>query len=185
MEEAPQVWSYLAKTAIALLLLFCGQTRVAGQAISDSQVKAAYLYNFAKFVEWPAADFASPEAPIRFCVLDDSAFESELNHIINGKLISGRPLVVVAMREAEKPRGCQILFINSSHDKHLPQILGSVQNTSVLTVGETKGFVEEGGIINFINQNDRIQFQVNDKAARQAGIHISSRLLVVAKLVIQ
>lgn len=185
MEEAPQVRSFAFRAAIALLLLFAPQNPSPGQAISDYQVKAAYLYNFAKLVEWPAADFASPDAPIRFCVLDDPAFEVELNRIITGKNISGRPLTVVAVRDAEKSRSCQLLFINSSHDKHLQQILESLQNTSVLTVGESKGFVEQGGIINFINQNDRVQFQVNDKAARQAGIHISSRLLVVAKLVIQ
>ncbi len=185
MEEAPIVRFYALNLAIALLLLLCGSTVSGGQAISESQVKAAYLYNFAKLVEWPATDFASPEDPIRFCILDDPAFESELNHVITGKNISGRPLSVVAVRDAEKSRGCQILFINSSHEKHLSQILTSLQNTSVLTVGETKGFVEQGGIINFINQNDRVQFQVNDKAAKQAGIHISSRLLVVAKLVIQ
>ncbi len=185
MEEAPILRSYAVKLAIALLLLLYWQNPSGGQAISDSQVKAAYLYNFAKLVEWPPTDFASPEAPIRFCILNDPAFESELNHIVIGKNISGRPLTVVEVPDAEKSRGCQILFINASHEKHLQQILASLQNTSVLTVGESKGFVEQGGIINFINQNDRVQFQVNDKAAKQAGIHISSRLLVVAKLVIQ
>src|SRR5581483_1788756 len=84
------------------------------QSVSDYQVKAAYLYNFAKFVEWPSESFASPTTAFRFCVLDDLSFESALNQIVKGKTIAGRPVEVARAHSAEQRRSCHILFVNSS-----------------------------------------------------------------------
>ena len=168
-----------------LLLLLPGPPLSCAQTVSEYQVKAAYLYNFSKFVEWPARAFASPVAPIRLCVLKDQAFESELNQVVKGKVVGGRAVTVVPVQTAEQSLGCQILFIASSQDKQSRQIIDTLRNSSVLTVGESEGFVEKGGIINFVLQDDRVQLEVNHKAATQAGLHISSRLLSVAKRVIE
>jgi hypothetical protein len=118
-------------------------------------------------------------------VLKEQAFESELNQVVKGKTVGGRAVTVVPVQTAEQSLGCQILFIASSQDKQSRQIIDTLRNTSVLTVGESEGFLERGGIINFVLQDDRVQLQVNHKAATQAGLHISSRLLSVAKLVIE
>ena len=177
--------AYLLALGTVLLLLLPGPPLSCAQSVSEYQVKAAYLYNFSKFVEWPAQAFASPTAPIRLCVLNDPAFESELNPIVKGKIVGGRAIAVIPVQNAEQARRCQILFIASSQDKQSRQIIDALRDSSVLTVGESAGFVEKGGIINFVLQDDRVQLQVNHKAATQAGLHISSRLLSVAKRVIQ
>jgi hypothetical protein len=173
-------WMHLS---IALLLPLFWQAPVTAQAVSDYQVKAAYLYNFAKFVDWPADSFTSPRAPIRLCVLNDRAFQSQLEQIVSGKNITGRPVMAISVQTGEESRDCQVLYINSSQPpRHIFDLL---QGTSVLTVGETSGFLEQGGIINFVFQGDQVHFQVNHRAATQAGLHMSSRLLSVAKAVIE
>jgi hypothetical protein len=170
---------------IAMLLWFPAQPLSSAQTASEYQVKAAYLYNFAKFVEWPARDFANPTAPIALCVLDDPSFVSELNRIVKGKAVANHPVSVVPVHTPEQARNCHLLFINSFHDGQARHIVEVLRDTNVLTVGETKGFVEDGGIINFVLQDDRVQFQVNHKAAKEAGLSISSRLLALARVVIE
>lgn len=170
---------------LALVAVACCLLPVSSQVVSEYQVKAAYLYNFAKFVEWPERAFPAPAAPLHFCVLGGEEVRSELEHLVHGKLIAGRPVDVISIAGAEQSGSCHILFVNSSRGGQVRQVLEVLRGSSVLTVGESQGFVEAGGIINFVLQDDRVQFQVNQKAATQAGLHISSRLLSVAKLVIK
>ena|SRR5665213_1755671 len=153
------------------------------QAISEYQVKAAYLYSFTKFVEWPAGTFTSAADPIRLCILNDKPFQAQLSQIAGNKQIAGHPVLVVSVADGKQSRGCQELFIGSSQSQDTAQITDSLRGTSVLTVGETDAFVEQGGIINFVVLGDHVQFQVNQKAATQAGLHMSSQLLSVAKRV--
>jgi hypothetical protein len=173
-----------SKTLVAgLLLLMCGSRLSGAQAVSEDQVKAAYLYSFAKFVEWPAGTFTSPSDPIRLCILNSRSFQTQLNKIAGNKQIAGHPVLVIFVQDAKQARGCQELFIDSSQNQETPQVIDALRGTSVLTVGETNSFVEQGGIINFIMQGDHVQFQVNQKAALQAGLHMSSQLLSVARRV--
>jgi hypothetical protein len=171
------------RLGIAVLLLLVGSTRVLPQAVSEYQVKAAYVYNFAKFVDWPAESFPNSTAPLRLCALNDRAFQTQLEQIVTGKNIAGHPVMAVSVQTGEESRDCQILYINSSQQSR--HIFDQLQGTSVLTVGETKGFLEEGGIIDFVFQGDQVHFQVNHGAATRAGLHMSSRLLSVAKAVIE
>jgi hypothetical protein len=164
--------------------LSAGLIQCHAQAISEYQVKAAYLYNFAKFIEWPPADFASAASPFEFCVFNDQTFVEQLTQTVKDKTVAGRMVRVVPVKSAVEARSCHILFISSSQNAQA-KIIEALRDTNVLTVGETKGFVEEGGMINFVLQDSRVQFQVNHKAANQAGLQISSRLLSVAKLVIE
>lgn len=184
MQDVPRIRVRLLSLTVVLLLLFATPPRSGAQTASESQIKAAYLYNFAKFVEWPARNFPSAAAPIRLCVLNDHSFEAELSQVVKGKSIAGRPVSVVPVQNGEQSRGCQVLFMSSSQARQTRHVMAVLRDTSVLTVGETNGFVEEGGIINFVVQDNRVQFQVNRKAANQAGLRISSRLLSLAKLVI-
>ena len=165
-----------------LASLFAGQIARA-QLISEYKVKAAYLYSFTKFVEWPAAAFASPSDPIRLCILNNKPFETELNQIAGNRQIAGHPVVVSLVHDGKESRGCHELFIGSSQSQDAMQVIDSLRGTSVLTVGETEDFVEQGGIINFVVFDEHVQFQVNQKAATQAGLHMSSQLLSVAKRV--
>ena len=172
--------------ALGIGLLLWNVARPMGaQPISETQVEAAYLFNFAKFVNWPAGTFANAQDPIRLCVLSDKPFLSQLNEIVKGKTVAGHPVLVVLVENGMQARGCQELFISSGDNHNMPQILESLRGTSVLTIGEAKDFVGKGGIIGFVLQSDHVHFQVNQKAATQAGLRLSSQLLSVAKVVIE
>lgn len=184
MGNGRPICSYLLLLTAGLLAMLGGELARA-QAISEDQVKAAYLYNFAKFVEWPKGSFPDASSPIRLCVLNDPSIELQLSQIVKDKQISGRSIAVVPIESAEQGRSCQILFINSAHNWQLEHVIKVLQGASVLTVGEATGFVEQGGIVNFVTENDQVHFQVNDRAATQCKLHMSARLLSVAKLVIK
>jgi hypothetical protein len=162
---------WVLSAVVALLTLMPAQSPDAG----EYQVKAAFLYNFAKFVEWPPDSFSDGSAPLRICVLGQDPFGQELRDITSKKTVNGRELA----------RTCHILFIASSEKAHLNRILESLRGADLLTVGDTKGFVQRGGVINFVLEDNRVLFEVNRKAADQARLKISSKLLNVAKLVIE
>jgi hypothetical protein len=170
---------------IEVVVLLLASSSWCSQPLREEQVEAAYLFSFSKFVDWPPQAFESSAAPIRLCVLRDPSFESELNQIVRGKTVGGRSVAVLTVDTAEQSRACHILFIGSARDRESRQIVNALRHASVLTVGESPGFIDSGGMINFSLQNDRIQLQVNHRATTQAGIHVSSRLLGVAKLVVE
>lgn len=170
-----------------MLVLFVLGFQVGGhaQTVSEYQAKALYLYNFAKFVDWPVGAFPGSAAPLQLCVFRENPFGSDLEQIVEGKVIAGHPVRIVTVQNGDQARGCNILFIGRSQSKQSSQILGVLGPVSVLTVGESKGFVQQGGIVNFVLQDDRVQFEVNQKAAELVRLNISSRLLSLAKLVIK
>jgi len=169
---------------LGVVVLFLSGSRAQSPAVGEYQVKAAFLYNFAKFVEWPASGFSDASAPLRICVFGKDPFGQELRDIASEKNINGRRLQIDQLDDLQLARTCHILFISSSEKAQLTRIFESLRGTDVLTVGDTNGFVEHGGMINFVLENNRVQFEVNRKAAEQAGLKISSKLLGVAKLVI-
>jgi len=168
-----------------LLLLFSGQFVLEAQTMSDRQVKAAYLHNFAKFVEWPEQAFANSTAAIRLCIWNDRLFETDVHQIVNGKALAGHPIDVVGVQSIEHLRGCHVLFIGYSDERETRRIIDALREATVLTVGDMKGFVASGGIINFVLDEERVQFEINHRAATRAGLRISSRLLGVAKRVLE
>ncbi len=146
---------------------------------SEYQVKAALIFNFAKFVEWPTAAFASANSPLTVGVLGENPFGSELERY-GDKTINDRPLIIRECKNLEEARQCHILFISVSEKKRLPEILQAIQGANVLTVSETDGFADEGGMVNFVAEGKKIRFQINDASARSAGLKISSKLLTLA-----
>lgn len=156
------------------------QTPTAG----EYQIKAAFLFNFAKFVEWPASSFADASAPLRICIFGRDPFGDELSDITRDKTVNGRRLEVDKGIDLQAARTCQILFISSSEKGRMKDVLTRLGGSSVLTVAESEGFAEQGGMINFVLEKSRVQFEVNRKAAEQAGLKISSKLLSVAKVVL-
>jgi hypothetical protein len=181
VEEMPSACQIL--WALGILVLLLNNTWAQSPAAGEYQIKAAFLFNFAKFVEWPPSSFPDGSTPLRICVLGRDPFGEELRNIIMQKKVSGRTLEVDQVVDPKEARNCQILFIASSEKTPVNQILQALRGANVLTVGDTKGFVQQGGMINFVLENDRVQFEVNPKAAEQAGLKISSKLLSVAKLV--
>lgn len=181
MNERNTICGCWIALCIGLLVPWYGPHAAKAQAISEYQVKAAYLYSFAKFVEWPLGTFANAADPIRLCILNDRTFGAQLIQIVGNKQIAGHPVLVTVVQDGKQSRSCQELFIGSSQSRDTVQIIDDLRGTGVLTVGETDDFVERGGIIAFIMQGGHVQFQVNQKAATQVGLRMSSQLLSVAR----
>lgn len=177
-----RLWFVPLSLALSLLP---GQQQSSAQLVSEYQVKAAYMYNFAKFAEWPAEAFTNAADPIRLCVLNDRPFQSQLTQVVKDKTIAGRAVLAVPIQDGQKARSCHMLFIDSSQAGEAVHLFEALQGSSVLTVGETESFVDQGGIIGFVMHGGQVHFQVNHKAATQSGIRLSSRLLSVAKRVIE
>jgi len=171
---------------LAATSLLCSDPgkRANAQELSDYQVKAAYFYNFAKFVQWPEQELADPARPVRFCILRDRLFEEELSRIAKGKFIGGHAVEVTRVENVEQSRQCQALFVNSAQQRQSRHFVEALRGNSVLTVGETEGFLQDGGIIAFVLEKDRVQFVVNRRAATEAGLYMSSKMLNLAKRVV-
>lgn len=162
-----------------LVLALAGSVR-AQDAPSEYRIKAAFLYNFAKFVEWPPQTFAGPTAPIIIGVLGENVFGGNLEQTLRGKTINSHPLQFRTFSSATEATNCQILFISPSEKGSLPKIFEDLHGACVLTVSETDHFTANGGMINFVLQENKIRFQINDAAAKKAGLQISSKLLSLA-----
>jgi hypothetical protein len=148
---------------------------------SEYQLKAAFLYHFAQLVTWPAEAFGESGSPMVIAVLGENPFGKQLEESVRGKSVNGHPLTVKeAQTLGEVTNNCHVLFVSSSEKKRLAEILAAVRGKSVLTVGETDHFTETGGMINFTMEGTKIRFQINDSAAKAAGLKISSKLLSLA-----
>jgi len=167
---------------LLMLTLACPVAGLA-QAPSEYEVKAAFLYNFAKFVDWPSGAFPSNEAPFLICVLSQNPFGNQLQQITDGKRVGGRRIQVLFLDRVRDARMCQVLFISSSERPQIKEVLESLRGSSALTVGDTTGFAQSGVAINFILEQDRVHFEINVKSAQKAGLKLSSKLLSVAKVV--
>jgi uncharacterized protein DUF4154 len=150
---------------------------------SEDAVKAAFVYNFSKFVEWPESAFAGPTDPIDLCVVGDNAFAAVLKDTVRDKTVKGRQLAVrdVPLDDLD---ACRIIYIPASEQKHLQDILGHVNNLPILIVGDAASLAERGGMIGLTNEENRVHFEVNLTAARRAGLRLGSQLLKVASHVV-
>lgn len=147
-------------------------------------VKAAFLYNFAKFVEWPAEGEASAaSSPFVISILGDDPFDAAIDDTLRGKAVASRQLVLRRIRRAEEVGDSRILFISSSEKAQLAEILKHLEGTAVLTVGEMDRFAEQGGVIRFRMEEKRVRLDINPEAAERANLRISSELLKLARIV--
>ena len=160
-------------------LLCRGTQEVLAQSLSsrEYEIKAAYLYNFIKYVDWP-----SYGDTITIGVLGGNPFGTALAPL-NGKIVKGRRLLIKEVDSLRDAQKCQIIFVSSSEKSRLQEIFENLKSARVLTVGETQGFASSGGIINFVEENNKVRFEINADAARRTGLNISSELLKLAKLV--
>jgi hypothetical protein len=150
---------------------------------SEYELKAAFLYNFAKFVEWPAGAFSEASAPIVVGVVGDDPFKGSLDSV-EGKSANGHQVSIRRLSASQDLRSCHVLFVSSSERKRLDQIVASLGDASVLTVGEMEGFATNGGMIRLTMEDSKVRFEINAGTARRARLKVSSKLLSLAKRVI-
>lgn len=167
----------------AMLLGILASGICGGQVFNEYQVKAAFLYTFAKFVEWPPQAFSSPSAAMTICILGENPFGSFLDDAVKDKTVGDRPLAVYRLTDLPAGHECKILFIASSERRRMPALLAAMTTPGVLTVGDTADFASEGGIIGLRLDGERIRLSVNLTAAERAKVRISSRLLSLATII--
>ena len=168
-------------TCVLGLLLGFEVGRAQDSPPSEYQVKAAFIFNFAKFIEWPSHAFADMNAPLCVGVLGDNPFGKDLTGFLRDKTINNRPVVVKEVRSIAEAKACQVLFVSPSESKRAPEILRELSASNVLTISETERFITDGGMINFFREGTRIRFQINDQAAKNSGLKIASKLLELGR----
>lgn len=168
---------------LALLLLAAAAGRAPAQAPSEYQLKAVFLFNFAQFVEWPAAALADPKESLVIGVLGEDPFGALLDETIRQEAVNGHPLAVRRFKDVAEIDRCHILFISRSEAGRLTAVLAALRGRSILTVGDTEGYALRGVMIRFISEKNRIRFRINLDAARAAGLVVSSKLLRAAEIV--
>lgn len=146
---------------------------------AEYQVKAAFLYNFAKFVNWPSK---SDNGSLSLYVLGNDPFGKALD-AIEGKIIRGERLLIKRIRRPRNLENCSMLYISSSEKEKLAQIIDAIKGLNILTVGDTKGYTEQGVIINLYTEKKKVRFEINNEAAKNAKLEISSKLLNLARII--
>jgi YfiR/HmsC-like len=173
-------WRCSRYAAFALALVMQLSLHAAGEPL-EYQLKAAFLLNFTKFVEWPPSAFDATDSPIAICVLGSDPFGNSLDQIVAEEVVGGRRVIVRRIKRTPQGKLCQALFV-SVPGKELPGILSGL-GPGVLTIGEGESFVRDGGMIAFVVENHRVRFGINETAAETAGLKLSSKLLSVARSV--
>jgi YfiR/HmsC-like len=169
-------------SALALMLLLLVPLPGA-ETLTEKKVKSAFLYNFAKFVEWPAGSLSSPSQPFVFCTLGDNPLGGTLDEVLQGKTIDDHPLLSRHLTSLASVNACQVLFVSAPKDSSAPTFPANLRLPGLLTVTEAESknqVCKNGAIITFVLESNRVRFMIDDKAAQRAGLVISSKLLSLA-----
>lgn len=146
----------------------------------ETEVRAVYLYNFARYFEWPPTAFPSADTPIRICVQASDGFAAALERAVAGETINGRRLDAVRLPPSANRRGCHLLYLSATNGGRVAASLGPLKGQPLLTVGEDDRFLELGGMIRFRRVENRVRFDINLGAVQRSGLQVSARLLGVA-----
>jgi len=174
---------YLQIIAIALCIAWAGRPWAASDAAPEYEVKAAFLYNFAKFVEWPTAAFSNSEEPLEFCIIGDDPFGTSIDRIVKGRAANGRAITIRRNVRADAASSCHLVFAVADEEGDMARVVQEVRGAPVLTVGESPSFLDEGGIIGLVIDDGKVRFEINARGAERAGLKVSSQLLKLARTV--
>ena len=154
-------------------------------AQSEDQVKAAFLLNFARYVEWPSDAFGAAGAPVQICLIGTDGFRQVVANTTDGKMVHERPVTARAIQNAEEAKDCHVLYVggNALSGAAGERDLAALRASHLFIVGDRKGFAEAGGVANFYRAGNKIRFEVNPDFANEAGLKISSKLLRLARIV--
>ena len=171
---------HLAVLAVAWALFGVQSPHTQASTPTEYEVKAAYLYNFGRFVQWPAKAAAAKGDSFTICVLGEDPFGPALHATIAGETIGGKNVVAERIAGPQQAVNCRILFISSSEDRRLKEILAELDKASLLTVSDMPQFARRGGMVQFILEQNKVRFEVNLTATERAGLTLSSQLLKLA-----
>jgi hypothetical protein len=157
--------------------------RAQAEPPGEYQLKAAFLFNFAKFIDWPTTSFSSPQSPFVVCILGPDPFGQAMDEVFRDKMIDNRPVAIERFKTIAQVRQCHMVFVSQSESFHLAEIIEHLRGECVLLVGETDGFAEAGGVIQFAIEENHVRFLINTDAAGRAGLKVSSKLLSLARVV--
>jgi len=152
----------------------------AAETSREYSLKAVFLYNFCQFIEWPETSFASPTAPLIIGVIGDDPFGALLDETVQGEVLRGHPLRVERYRRSDDAGRCHLLFIPASEAGRAGSIVASLRGRSIVTVGESEGFLSQGGMIALVTEGSRVRLRINQAPLRAASLRVSSKLLRVA-----
>jgi hypothetical protein len=175
----PTLVRHLAALLLAWLAM-SGVVRAAADPISEVAIKAAFLYNFAKFTEWPAL---APDAPITLCVVGDGRLAAALIDTVRHQRIGEHAIAAKSIASDSPLRACDVLFIATAEMRRAMVIVDTLKTLPILTVSDDKDFARSGGIVEFVVESGRMRFSINTDAAGRSGLRLSSRLLGLAKIV--
>jgi hypothetical protein len=164
----------------ALVMAIVLATSAIAQTVDEYHMKAAFVFNFAKFIQWPTQAFRTPTDPFVICVLGQDQMANSLRETVNGNAIEGRAAIVRQVTVDQVTGDCNILFVGSTAAKRFRS--SRQESTGLLTVGETPGFAAEGGAINLKLEDGKLRFEINVAAAQGQQLHISSKLLSLAEV---
>lgn len=174
---------FLRILTVAAVLATWASGAANAEEVDEYHIKAAYVYNLAKFVEWPPGAFRSVTDPIAVCVFGQSPIADALEEAVAGEKIDDRRLTVRRVSDVQGANNCHILFIAACSRKHLRSILANLKMAGTLTVGETDDFLEEGGALNFLLEGNKVRIEVNMNVVERQMLHISPKLLSLARVV--
>ena len=173
------------QSAVGLFLALAGvlvASRIAqAQPVDEYAMRSAFLFNFAQFVDWPVEAFTGHPDRMRFCILGKDPFGPVIDRSLSGKTVQGRRIEVVRLHQVKELQPCQLVYLAAEAESHLAEVLAELRGRPVLVVGEAEGFTHRGGMIRLFLKNDRGRFQVNHRAADEAGLRLSSKLLELAE----
>jgi hypothetical protein len=170
-----------AKLLLALVIFILAAPPPA--AASDYQFKAAYILNFANLTLWPQNSFRNPTDPFAICLVGTDEVHQLFEKQYDGLIIANRPVAILKVSKPSELSGCQIVMITADAEERIDEFIEATEGTSILTIGETQDFAQQGGIIGFYKDESKIRFEINQGAAQNARLRISSRLLRLARLV--
>ena len=177
-----KAWSQLRRIASLGVMLFTALV-ASGQTGREYDLKAAFLFNLAQFVEWPPSAMPPADGPFVIGVLGEDPFGAILDEIVRNETVQGRPIVVQRFRTVDAVGRCQILFISASEDARAREILSALAGRGLLTVGESEPVAAAGGVIRFLVVNNKLRLRINADAASREQLKISSKLLRLAEVV--
>ena len=174
----------LITVAMVILLSLGFEAHAQDSSVSSEYlIKAGFIYNFANLVQWPSNAFTQPDSPIVIGILGEDPFGNVLDRVLAGKKVNGRIFLVKRLKSVPDLKECHIVFVSSSEMARLAETIHLVKGMPILTIGEIPGFAKRGGIINLVLEDNKVHFEVNVEAAKEADLNISSRLLALARIV--